>query len=244
MSARWNRREWIIGTSAFAAGAAACKFGGVLYKSTRGHVSGRSETIRQSIVKVMIKAEPAGFGTGFCIAKCNDAAKCVIVTASHVVGGSRIDSLAENPQSNAVIARDGSSDLIRLAWFYEGWMDVCAFHSQLRLLPLELAAKPPDIGETIYAVGFNEHDDYEVNIGTVSELTVNGTCRFNTTARAVPGMSGGPILNWRGQVVGMSVTGSHTGKLSGAVPLHELHSLRERMHFIEAADHPPPAAPR
>ena len=236
MRTKLTRRECLLGGISFVAGTGAFKFAGFASKAVQGSVSGYSEAIRRSIVKIVIKSEPSGFGTGFCIARDKDSAECVIATASHVVDGGRIDSLVADPASHVVLARDGSSDIMRRGWCQEKWMDICAFHSQLKLQPLELADELPAIGETIYAVGFTEDDSYEVNIGSFSDLIVSGSFRFTTTSRAVPGMSGGPILNSRGQVVGMVVTGSHQGNLAGAVPLHELQNLRERMRFVDRAD--------
>lgn len=225
----------MLGGVSFVAGAATIELGSALKGILKRPVSPYSERIRRSIVKVAVNSAPAGFGTGFCISSGTGRGTSIIATASHVVGGARIRNLDGQPDATSVQAHNGSSDIIRAPWCQEDWMDICAFSSQLQLQPFELAEESPAIGQTIFAIGFTEDGSYEVNIGTVSGLSVEGGCRITSNARIVPGMSGGPILNRFGQVVGMSVTGSHTGRLSGLVPLYELRNLRERMWFIERA---------
>jgi hypothetical protein len=226
----------MIGGASFVAGAAAYKLTGMVRHSLKGPVSGYSEGIRRSIVKVVINASPAGAGSGFCIARTEESNECIIASASHVVDGNRLNKLVGTPGSNAIISYDGSSDMMREAWCHEDWMDVCAFHSQLSLQPLPLAEKLPEIGTPIYAVGFPNGGDYEVAEGIFSGLTVDHTCRLETTAAIVPGYSGGPILTKKGEVIGMAVTYQKDASICHCVPLNELRNLRDRMLFVMQAD--------
>ena len=230
-----TRRECFIGGGSFLVGASAMRLGtgfAARLGSAR-QVSPDSTVIGRSIVKIIIAEEPSGAGTGFCIATSLEPGSCIIATASHVVDGKRINDLADKPNATSILANDGSTDMIRSSWSHEGWMDVCGFRTQLPLQPLLLADDLPAVGETIYAIGFANGGPYEIRKGIFTGLSLNGTTRLVTTAKISPGFSGGPILNTRGQVIGMSVTLSFVEDLSRSVPLHELRNLLERMRFIE-----------
>lgn len=234
MRATGNRREWIIGASAFAAGAAFPACFKVMAHASKAHISGFDKTVRKSVVKVSITEPPTGTGSGFCIATARDG-QCIIATASHVVDGNRINQLVENTTSHNIIAWDGTAVPMRMPWCHENWMDVCAFHSKLPLLPLPLAEELPKIGATIYALGFPGGGDYDAAQGQFTGMEVDRSCRIKTSARLIPGYSGGPIINAKGEVIAMAVSIRNDGTVSYGVPLHELHNLRERMRFIDAA---------
>jgi len=237
MNGQSNRREWIIGASAFAAGTAFSASFKAIAHASKAHVSGFDKTVRKSVVKVSITEPPAGAGSGFCIATARDG-QCIIATASHVVDGNRINQLVEKPSSHNVIAWDGTTDPMRMPWCHENWMDVCAFHSTLPLLPLPLAEDLPKIGATIYALGFPGGGDYDVAQGEFTGMEVDRSCRIKTSARIITGYSGGPVINAKGEVIAMAVSTRNDGTVSYGVPLHELHNLRERMLFIDAAESP------
>lgn len=234
MSASTSRREWIIGASAFTAGVLASPVFKTVSRASKGSISGFDKSLRASIVKILITAPPAGAGSGFCISTGPDG-RSVIATASHVVDGDRINRLVEDFSSNRVLAHDGAADPMRLPCCHENWMDVSAFHSELRLRPLTLAEDLPKIGSPIYALGFPGGGDYGVAVGRFTGLELDGNCRIQTSARIVRGFSGGPVVNTKGEVIGMAVTVLADGSASYCVPLHELRNLRERMSFVDAA---------
>lgn len=234
MNAPSSRREWIIGASAFAAGAAMPVFGRFVARAAKGPVSGFDKTLRASVIKITISAPPQGAGSGFCIAR-GSGGTSIIATASHVVDGSRINELLARPGSHTVTAHDGANDPMRPPWCHENWMDVCAFHSELQLRPLPLAEELPDSGSPVMVLGFPGGGEYGVVQGKFLGLEVDGNCRIKISAKAIPGFSGGPILNSKGDVIGMTVTVLADGTASHGVPLHELRNLRERMLFLDQA---------
>jgi S1-C subfamily serine protease len=196
------------------------------------------ERLRRSIVRIVIKAAPSGKGTGFAIAaKTAYPNAAVIATASHVVDDRRLKTLLENKMAAEIQTVDGKSYDLRTPYFWDSGMDHCAFSTRLYLDPLPLAEKLPEIGDRIYALGFAEGEDFQMVEGVVIELAVSNF-RLVTTAKILPGFSGGPMINTQGQVIGMSVTSTtQNGQFlnSRCVPLHELQNLRQRMDFIAKA---------
>lgn len=64
-------------------------------------------------------------------------------------------------------------------------------------------------GDELVALGFPAGLPLSVKVGVVSGLRVDGTTRLiQTDASLNPGMSGGPVLNTFGQLVGVTVFGS------------------------------------
>lgn len=230
-----SRREWIIGVSSFAVGAAFPAFGKFVAHAAKGPVSGFDKSLRASVVKITISAPPQGAGSGFCIAR-GSGGTSIIATASHVVDGSRLKELLAQPGSHTVTSHDGANDPMRPPWCHENWMDVCAFHSELQLRPLPLADELPKIGSPVMVLGFPGGRNYSITEGKFLGLEVDGNCRIKISANAIPGFSGGPILNSKGEVIGMTVTVLADGSASHGVPLHELRNLRERMLFLDEAE--------
>lgn len=93
---------------------------------------------------------------------------------------------------------------------------------------LELADRLPLQGEAIYSLG-NPHD-----LGlTVVPGTYNGIAKYSLYKRIHfsgsinPGMSGGPVLNARGEVIGVNVS-TAGNQISFLVPLNKLSELINR----------------
>ena len=88
------------------------------------------------------------------------------------------------------------------------------------------------IGETVYVAG------NPIGLeGTVSDGIISGRRdrytkeRLQMTAPISPGSSGGPVLNSRGKVIGVSVSGYHGGgvqNLNFAIPSKYLKTLLTR----------------
>lgn len=92
--------------------------------------------------------------------------------------------------------------------------------------PLKLAEKEPELGEKTYSFGFFANDFYLVPNREIKEITPNRlvtSLEFTTIHRG--GACGGPILNRRGEVVGLHVGSSDAKKVSFALPAHEIRRL-------------------
>ncbi len=93
------------------------------------------------------------------------------------------------------------------------------------LEPLEVAIRPPAQGDTIYSIG----NPYDIGF-TVVPGTYNGIAddsfykRIHFSGSVNAGMSGGPVLNAAGEVVGINVS-SAGNQLSFLVPVAALQTL-------------------
>ena len=71
---------------------------------------------------------------------------------------------------------------------------------------LTLAKVLPAIGQTVVALGYSDRPDINVSVGIVSSFlsTDASTTPFVMTNAASPENQGGPVLNIKGEVIGMS----------------------------------------
>ncbi|MFT4560715.1 MAG: serine protease Do [Gammaproteobacteria bacterium] len=87
---------------------------------------------------------------------------------------------------------------------------------------IELASKLPEHGEAIYSIG-NPHDlGWTVIPGTYNGIAAHSVYeRIHFSGSVNPGMSGGPVLNAQGNVIGVNVA-TAGNQLSFLVPLNRL----------------------
>ena len=150
-----------------------------------------AEKVRKSIVQV-IDSEGSQ-GSGFFVAPNK------IATAIHVVTGNDLNTLRVRSGDRdyaiqGVIAYDPQNDLVVLKVSGEG-------------VPLVLGnSEAVRSGDTVFSVGYSL-DRYNVARNSVDSLQRSGRC-IEVTSHIVPGTSGGPMLNTKGEVIGMNVAGS------------------------------------
>jgi serine protease Do len=142
-----------------------------------------------------------GMGTGILIDP-----RGYVVTNQHVVEDVSLIRvrLADGTAATArVLARDGESDLALLK------IDV---NRPLPVMPLG-TARDLMVGETVVAIGNAYGYEHTVTVGVVSavsrDVTLNKEVSYKaliqTDASINPGNSGGPLLNVRGELVGVNV---------------------------------------
>ena len=87
------------------------------------------------------------------------------------------------------------------------------------------------VGEPVYAVGNPQGLEGTFSQGVVSSIREVGTDKLlQITAPISPGSSGGPVLNGKGEVVGVSVATFRGGQnLNFAIPSNDLKSLLEKV---------------
>jgi hypothetical protein len=86
------------------------------------------------------------------------------------------------------------------------------------------------VGETVYAVGNPKGLEGTFSQGIVSSIREVGTDKLlQITAAISPGSSGGPVLNGKGEVIGVSVATFKGGQnLNFAIPSNYLKTLLEK----------------
>jgi len=156
----------------------------------------------------------AGLGSGFLI-----SADGFVVTNYHVVS-----EFTDHPERYAVefVSHNGEHGPLSLIK-----LDIVNDLALLRLdeAPgyfIELATALPAHGEAIYSIG-NPHDlGWTVIPGTYNGITAHSFYqRIHFSGSVNPGMSGGPVLNQSGQVIGVNVA-TAGNQVSFLVPLNRL----------------------
>lgn len=186
----------------------------VFKKSEASVVSVTSEKLKDSVVRVVgLLGTKFLAGSGFFVA-CDK-----IVTNIHVVA-----------HPGPVFAKLVNTETV---WAVEG---VTAYDVKNDLVVLKITGEGTSLplgdsdavrrGEIISVVGFPRGGTYKVVTGTVLN-TRNSDKRIRTTADTVTGNSGGPLLNSKGQVIGI-----HVGR-DEAIPSNALKALLSQSTQVE-----------
>lgn len=161
------------------------------------------ETYRDVIVQI---ATPSSTGTGFYLRD-----RGLIVTNQHVVDGAKavvIEGTKFTKQLVAVHFTDERYDLAFLAPPLEAEMP------EVRLGPLDYY---PKAGDPITAIGHPFGLKFSVKLGIISNNSeiVNGVSYLHIDAALNPGNSGGPLVNQKGEIIGINTfviqNGDNTG---------------------------------
>ena len=159
--------------------------------------------------------KPIGLGSGFFI-----DSKGLIVTNYHVIKGAAFATVLRSNKStlfvDGVTAIDADNDLAILKVSGKGFVS------------LKAADALPKIGSVVYAIGNPRGLENTFSGGMVSghREFKQGVKVIQTTTPISPGSSGGPLLNDKGEVVGVTTSflkGSQN--LNFAVPMAMLQSL-------------------
>ena len=91
------------------------------------------------------------------------------------------------------------------------------------------------VGETIYAVGNPRGLEGTFSQGIISSIRPVGIDKLiQMTAPLSPGSSGGPVLNHKGEVIGVSVLTIRNGQnLNFAIPSHYLKTLLTKVGYVK-----------
>jgi len=161
------------------------------------------------------EGRPVSLGSGFFV---KDG---IIATNVHVAEGAargyaKIVGQPTKYEIKGVVAADPTRDLLLLQIAYG--------KSPLLMLG---NSDSLEVGETIYAVGNPQGLEGTFSQGIVSSVRQLGAEKLlQITAPISPGSSGGPVLNARGEVVGVSVATYKGGQnLNFAIPVNALRTL-------------------
>ena len=179
---------------------------------------------------VMIRT-PIGLGSGFIIHPDG-----YVVTNDHVVAGERIISVTrfrkdknelvkENYDNVRIVATGGNIDLALLK------IEVQAKKIKFPSLPLGNSEELKQ-GERVFAIGSPLGLERSVSEGIVSlrNRIIQSRLHIQTTAEISPGNSGGPLFNYRGQVIGfnnMKVLSTGAEGLGFSIPVRQLKTFLE-----------------
>jgi serine protease Do len=146
---------------------------------------------------VVLISTPSGFGSGFFVSRDG-----LIVTNAHVVG---------RHERVTVVTHDGRKVTGTVVERAAGSVDLAAVKVSLgQTPPLELA--PPSelaVGRWAAAVGHGRGGIWTFNTGMISNLYPIGRGRplIQTQIPLNPGASGGPVIDRRGRVLGITTAG-------------------------------------
>ncbi len=170
-----------------------------------GALAAAFEQARDAAVRIEARCggTTMGVGSGFFA-----SADGLVLTAYHVVDAASSSSVC-TVRWVAITAQEEVFPL-RLVGF-DGYMDLAALKADVgRTVPfLPLAERGPSVGTPVVAIGNSREDFLAARAGRVSRLGVvasradfaDGTIEL--TNSLAPGDSGGPVINERGEVVGV-----------------------------------------
>jgi len=84
-------------------------------------------------------------------------------------------------------------------------------------------------GQRLYAIGSPEGYENSISEGIVSGVRndPNGNALIQMTTPITDGSSGGAVVNSKGELIGMSISGQHEGSIYFAVPVEDIMKLLE-----------------
>ncbi len=180
-------------------------------------------SVKPSVVLIVTynsAGKPLAAGSGFCIAAGR------IVTNNHVINGAaRITvrlAIGSTHGVKKVLVADKDLDLAIL----ETGLDTS------QIVPLQLTSVLPREGERLFVVSNPEGLAGSVSDGIVSAIRrfPNGSILVQITAPISHGSSGGPVLNMKGQVIGVAVGSFKEGQnLNFMIPAAAVARLSARM---------------
>ena len=169
-----------------------------------------------SVVVVMAldaNDQPTALGTGFYVGSNSIATNLHVVRNAKRVRVFSASNQKEN-KANGIRAVNAEHDLAILSMEDAGQ-------------PLALATSKMEVGDPVFAIGNPRGLDATLSTGIVSAVrTVGKTAMYQITAPISPGSSGGPVLNSKAQVIGVSTSYLDQGQnLNFAVDVQHLSEL-------------------
>ena len=164
-------------------------------------------------------SRPSGSGSGFFINN-----KGHIITNHHVIEGAYWANVrtmtGQNYYVQGIIAKDAEADIVKLS------IDI----PDSNIVPLKLSTAIPSEGEDVIVIGNPLGLESTVSTGIVSavrDIPAFGKI-LQITAPISPGSSGSPVLNTKGEVIGVATLIATKGQnLNFAVPSDKIIALKE-----------------
>tara|TARA_R110002072_G_scaffold64203_2_gene159285 strand:- start:131737 stop:133704 length:1968 start_codon:yes stop_codon:yes gene_type:complete len=150
-----------------------------------------------------------------------------LISAAHVF------ALDEYSQWNDFHIRTNSGEVFKVnkVFRYSSYHDLIEFDLESypkKIKPLKQSQKV-EIGDMVYAVGNAQGEGISTRGGQVASFTdehFNGKWKFiRFSSPASPGNSGGPLVNLKGEVIGVIVLKNQSENLNYALPISELENV-------------------
>ncbi len=171
----------------------------------------------------------------------------LVITNAHVVG--MVDADSRRPQAIEVVIDSGESNSRKVAAKLLGIDRTC----DLAVLKAEGAnlPEPLELGQTnglletqsVFIFGFPFRDKIGKNI-TVSKSSVSSLRKDNGTLTQIqvnggmhPGNSGGPVIDGKGQVIGVAVAAIAGTQINFAIPIDEVREFLNGRVISITVDH-------
>ena len=193
--------------------------------SERGELTGLFQRLKNAVVTV--RAE-SGDGSGFLA----DSAG-LFVTNHHVIADSNYLAVqfdAEHKVTAELIADDAENDVAVL------WANLGAFPGAVVVRLASVDERPLVVGEQVFTISSPFLREKTLTMGVVSKIEPR---EITSDININPGSSGGPLFNFRGEVVAVAVGGQ--GKLARLIPIRNVAHVIERGRAA-AAGKPAPSA--
>ncbi len=132
--------------------------------------------------------------------------------------------------------------------------NITKYHREKDMVEFEVANAPilnptlkvvdhSEVGDTVYTVGNAQGEGIAIRSGQLASFTVEekeGRWKFIRFSAAVnPGNSGGPLVNSKGEVVGIVVRKNKNENLNYAVPIDLFTALDRKQAYFELPDNYP-----
>jgi len=189
------------------------------YAQTAQDIAKRAFSSTVLLVMEDANGQPLSLGSGFLVRK------GLLASNLHVVEGAargyaKLVGQKAKYDIEGITAVDSERDLVVLK--------ISATGAQALSLGNSDAAQ---VGESVYAVGNPQGLEGTFSQGIVSSIRDVGTDKLlQITAPISPGSSGGPVLNGKGEVIGVSVATFRGGQnLNFAIPSNYLKTLLEKV---------------
>jgi S1-C subfamily serine protease len=111
---------------------------------------------------------------------------------------------------------------------------------------LKLGSAAPRIGARVFVVGSPRGFDFSISEGLISQIrTLDGVRHYQVSCPISPGDSGGPVLNGRGEAIGVvSWRKSDAENLGFAIPSPAVARMNAALPVVAWVDTPPLSHPQ
>jgi Trypsin-like peptidase domain len=224
-TARWNELVWVI---------ALMLLGTIVaHAQTAQEIAKRAFSSTVLLVMEDANGQPLSLGSGFIIREGQIASNLHVVEGATRGYAKRVGQKTKY-DIEGITAVDSERDLVMLKISATG-------------VPLSLGnSNDVQVGESVYAVGNPQGLEGTFSQGIVSSIrNVDTDKLLQITAPISPGSSGGPVLNDRGEVIGVSVATFWGGQnLNFAIPSNYLKTLLEKIGPAKPMAQVKPAKPQ